>query len=149
LGTFITDMNLGIYTAKLDRARTILATSESIKVRYHQYADVEFTDYLHALARMGSSGRTIGRKHFKHPNPHVGPKPLEKRELTEPLDMAQVMRILAIHLNEDCCVVSDVGDAIFGAVGIRTARRAEFIAPAYYLSMGFAVPASIGVEVAN
>jgi len=46
-------------------------------------------------------------------------------------------------------VVSDVGDAIFGAVGIRTAKRAEFIAPAYYLSMGFAVPASIGVETAN
>jgi indolepyruvate decarboxylase len=46
-------------------------------------------------------------------------------------------------------VISDVGDAIFGAVGIRTARRAEFIAPAYYLSMGFAVPASIGVSMAN
>src|SRR5688572_7104322 len=52
LGTFITDMNLGIYTAKLDRGRTILATSESIKVRYHQYADVEFADYLHGLGRV-------------------------------------------------------------------------------------------------
>src|SRR5205823_258847 len=35
------------------------------------------------------------------------------------------------------------------AIGIRTMRRAEFIAPAYYLSMGFAVPASIGVAMAN
>jgi indolepyruvate decarboxylase len=149
LGTFITDMNLGIYTAKLDRARTILATSESIKVRYHQYADVQFVDYLNTLARGGKEFRAIRTKHFKHPNPHTAPKPLTRDELTKPLDMAQVMRILALHLNEDCCVVSDVGDAIFGAVGIRTNRRAEFIAPAYYLSMGFAVPASIGVEVAN
>jgi indolepyruvate decarboxylase len=157
LGTFITDMNLGIYTAKLDRARTILATSESVKVRYHQYADVEFPDYLNALSGIGAPGsrRRASRapqlkpKRFKHPNPHVGPKPLANGELTAPLDMAQVMRILALHLNEDCCVVSDVGDAIFGAVGIRTARRAEFIAPAYYLSMGFAVPAGIGVETAN
>ena len=165
LGTFITDMNLGIYTAKLDRARTILATSESIKVRYHQYADVEFADYLNALAGIRSSSSSssstsktahrastaglVGFKRFKHPNPHSAPDPLRNNELTEPLDMAQVMRILALHLNEDCCVVSDVGDAIFGAVGIRTAKRAEFIAPAYYLSMGFAVPASIGVEVAN
>jgi indolepyruvate decarboxylase len=53
-----------------------------------------------------------------------------------------------LHLDENCCVVSDVGDAIFGAVGIRTLKRAEFIAPAYYLSMGFAVPASIGVSMA-
>src|SRR6185295_10373709 len=61
----------------------------------------------------------------------------------------EVIRVLSLHLDENCCVVSDVGDAIFGAVGVRTARRAEFIAPAYYLSMGFAVPASIGVAVAN
>jgi indolepyruvate decarboxylase len=59
------------------------------------------------------------------------------------------MRIVALHLDEQFCVISDVGDAVFGAAGIRTARRAEFIAPAYYLSMGFAVPASIGVAVSR
>jgi indolepyruvate decarboxylase len=53
--------------------------------------------------------------------------------------MKEVMRIVGLHLDENCCVVSDVGDGLFGALGIRTARRAEFIAPAYYLSMGFAV----------
>ena len=63
--------------------------------------------------------------------------------------MREVMRIVGLNLDNNCCVVSDVGDAIFGAVGIRTAERAEFIAPAYYLSMGFAVPAAIGVEKAN
>jgi indolepyruvate decarboxylase len=146
LGTFITDMNMGIFTARLDRARSILATSESIKVKFHQYNDVGFPDYLHALSGDRSG---VGKKRFKHPNPHVAPQPLGKDELTKPLDMAQVMRIVALYLNEDCCVVSDVGDAIFGAVGIRTAKRAEFIAPAYYLSMGFAVPAGIGVEVAD
>ena len=146
LGTFITDMNMGIYTAKLERGRTVLATTESIKVRHHTYEDVRFEDYLRGLARSTSKG---ARKKFKHPNPHADPAPLKKSELTEPLNMAEVMRIVGLHLDENCCVVSDVGDAIFGAVGIRTARRAEFIAPAYYLSMGFAVPASIGVAKAN
>jgi TPP-dependent 2-oxoacid decarboxylase len=75
--------------------------------------------------------------------------PLKKSELTDRLTMRDVIRILSLHLDENSCVVSDVGDAIFGAVGIRTARRAEFIAPAYYLSMGFAVPASIGVAMAH
>ena len=144
LGTFITDMNLGIYTAKLDRARTVLATTESILVTYHKYEDVTFGDYLSGLASSG-----LRPKKFKHPNPHAEPRPLKKSELTDPLTMAEVIRILSLHLDENCCVVSDVGDAIFGAVGIRTARRAEFIAPAYYLSMGFAVPGGIGVEMAN
>src|SRR5262249_47571163 len=60
-----------------------------------------------------------------------------------------MFRILSLHLDDNSCVVSDVGDAIFGAMGIRTSKHAEFIAPAYYLSMGFAVPASVGVGAAN
>src|SRR5687768_10090022 len=143
LGTFITDMNLGIYTAKLDRSRTVLATTESIKAGYHTYEQVEFVDYLNGLA-----GAPMKAKAFKHPNPHVDPRPLKKTELMDALNMTEVIRILSLHLDENSCVVSDVGDAIFGAVGIRTARRAEFIAPAYYLSMGFAVPAGIGVSMA-
>ena len=146
LGTFITDMNMGIYTAKLDRKRSVLATTESIKVGFHQYEDVQFTDFLKGL--LSESPKT-SRKKFKHPNPHSELRPLKKSELTDPLDMREVMRIVGLHLDENCCVVSDVGDAIFGAVGIRTAQRSEFIAPAYYLSMGFAVPASIGVSKAN
>ena len=62
--------------------------------------------------------------------------------------MVDVFRILSLHLDERCCVIADIGDAIFGAVGIRSARQAQFIAPAYYMSMGFAVPASIGVSMA-
>jgi indolepyruvate decarboxylase len=144
LGTFITDMSMGIYTAKLDRNRTVLATTETIGVRYHHYDYVQFTDFLKAL-----SIAPIKRKKFKHPNPHTDPEPLKKSELTDELTMKQVIRIVALNLDENCCVVSDVGDGLFGALGIRTSKRAEFIAPAYYLSMGFAVPASIGVSMAN
>ena len=144
LGTFITDMNMGIYTAKLDRTRTILATTDAIRVQFHRYEDVEFKDFLDGLAKAA-----VPAKRFAKGKRPAIPKALAKSELTDPLTMADVFRIVSLHLDENCCVVSDVGDAIFGAVGIRTARRAEFVAPAYYLSMGFAVPASIGVETAN
>src|SRR6185436_11205406 len=36
LGTFITDMSMGIYTARLDRSKTVLATTESIGVAFHK-----------------------------------------------------------------------------------------------------------------
>ena len=144
LGTFITDMSMGFYTAKLDRKRTVLATSERISVQYHRYESIQLQDFLDSLAR-----GAIRPKHFKHPNPHAVPAPLRKRERLDPLTMVDVFRILSLHLDEHCCVIPDVGDAIFGAVGIRSARQAEFIGPAYYLSMGFAVPASIGVALAK
>lgn len=140
LGTFITDMSMGFYTAKLDRKRTVLATTERVSVQYHRYESIELRDFLESLAKA-----KIRPKEFKHPNPHAAPEPLSKAEWTQPLTMVDIFRILSLHLDEHCCVVADIGDAVFGAVGIRSAKQAEFIAPAYYMSMGFAVPASIGV----
>ena len=144
LGTFITDMSMGFYTAKLDRKRTVLATSERVSVQYHRYESIQFRDFLESLATA-----KIKPKHFKHPNPHAVPLPLTPAERSDGLTMVDVFRILSLHLDERCCVVADIGDAIFGAVGIRSARQAQFIAPAYYMSMGFAVPASIGVAMAT
>jgi indolepyruvate decarboxylase len=143
LGTFITDMSMGFYTAKLDRRRTVLATTERVSVQYHRYESIQFREFLESLATA-----KIKPKHFKHPNPHAVPAPLKKTERSQRLTMVDVFRILSLHLDERCCVVADIGDAIFGAVGIRSARQAQFIAPAYYMSMGFAVPASIGVAMA-
>ncbi len=143
LGTFITDMSMGFYTAKLDRGRTVLATSERVSVQYHRYDSIQFRDFLEALG-----AAKVKPKRFKHPNPHALPKPLTNVERSHALTMVDVFRILSLHLDERCCVIADIGDAIFGAVSIRSARQAQFIAPAYYMSMGFAVPASIGVATA-
>ena len=71
LGTFITDMNMGIYTARLDRNRTILATTESLAVRYHKYDEVQFADFLNGLL-----AAKLRKKNFKHPAPQSEPKPL-------------------------------------------------------------------------
>jgi indolepyruvate decarboxylase len=143
LGTFITDMSMGFYTAKLDRRRSVLATTERVSVQYHRYESIQFPDFLKGLANA-----KIQRKHFKHPNPQSDRWPAQKTENCGTLTIADVFRILSLHLDERCCVIADVGDAIFGAVGLRSARQAQFIAPAYYMSMGFAVPASIGVALA-
>jgi indolepyruvate decarboxylase len=144
LGTFITDMSMGINTARLDRGRTVLATTESIKVRFHRYEQVRFDEFLAQLSRC-----KLAPKRFKHPRPHAEPKPLAALERDRPLTMSDFFRIVSLHLDEKTCVTADVGDAIFGGIGIRTGKRADFIAPGYYMTMGFAVPASIGVAAAR
>ena len=45
-------------------------------------------------------------------------------------------------------VISDVGDSLFGAMALQTNSRTEFMSPAYYASIGFAVPAAIGAQTA-
>ena len=144
LGTFITDMSMGFYTAKLDRHRTVLATTERVNVQYHRYDSIQFREFLEQLATA-----RMTPKRFKRPGGDGLPKPLKKDERSQRLSMADVFRILSLHLDECCCVVADIGDAIFGAVGIRSAHQPQFIAPAYYMSMGFAVPGGIGVALAT
>ena len=77
LGSFITDMNLGIFTAKLDRSRTILATTEAIKVCFHHYDDIEFADYLKGIATFALAGAAKGQKPGRRLSPHlpISPSP--------------------------------------------------------------------------
>jgi indolepyruvate decarboxylase len=52
-------------------------------------------------------------------------------------------------LTDKTVVVADVGDALFASADLFIHRGTEFLAPAYYTSMGFAVPAGIGAQLAN
>jgi indolepyruvate decarboxylase len=52
-------------------------------------------------------------------------------------------------LDERMTVIADIGDSLFGAADMTMSRRTEFISPAYYTSMGFAVPAALGAGMAN
>src|SRR5580700_7157765 len=46
-------------------------------------------------------------------------------------------------------VIADIGDALFGAADLEMHRRTEFLSPAYYTSMGFGLPATVGASMAN
>jgi TPP-dependent 2-oxoacid decarboxylase len=144
LGTFMTDINLGIYTAELDLGDCIYVTSEDCRVRYHHYHDVQLADFVRALAAR--------RPRLKSPPP---PAPTEfwKEPFTlRPDDHITVTRLmdrLDEQLEDGTVVIADVGDSLFGATELTTRGKTEFISPAYYTSMGFAVPAALGVNVAR
>ncbi len=52
-------------------------------------------------------------------------------------------------LSDNTIVITDVGDSLFGAADLSIHRKTEFLGPAYYASMGFAVPAAVGAEIAD
>src|ERR1041384_5210260 len=57
----MTDINLGVYTARLDPARSISATSEKLSIRYHNYEDVRFKDFVCGLLRAPLRRRKLGQ----------------------------------------------------------------------------------------
>jgi indolepyruvate decarboxylase len=144
LGAFMTDINLGIYTAHLDPARSIYATSEKLSIRYHTYEEVRFKDFIRGLVGAKLRRRSVNRI----PRPPTI-LPFRVRNSDTRLSVKRLFERLNGFLSEDTVVVADVGDALFGATDLFIRERTEFLAPAYYTSMGFAVPACVGAQLAN
>ncbi len=144
LGAFMTDINLGIYTARLDPARSIYATSEKLSIRYHNYEKVRFQDFVRGLRR--AQWRRRPARPIPRPPKMPGPTAASgARRIT----VQRLFGRLNRFLRDDTAVVADVGDAMFGAADLNIHHRTEFLGPAYYASMGFGVPAGIGVQLAN
>lgn len=74
-----------------------------------------------------------------------GPDPSDDDRIT----IATLFSILNDFITDDMVVISDVGDCLFGAVDLKIHKRTEFLSPAYYASMGFGVPASLGAQLAD
>src|ERR1700687_1720977 len=49
LGTFMSDINLGVFTANLDQGRSIYVTSEKTSIRYHTYEEIRLEEVIRWL----------------------------------------------------------------------------------------------------
>ncbi|MCA9430429.1 MAG: alpha-keto acid decarboxylase family protein [Candidatus Omnitrophica bacterium] len=143
LGAFMTDINLGINTAQLDLSKTINATSETISIKRHHYDHIVLRDFIEGLAKadLGSKKkRRLPSMPELKPYRAISGKPMTIRRFFQRINQ---------FLQEDSVVVCDIGDSLFGAIDLRIHKRTEFLSPAYYTSMGFAIPAALGVQVGS
>jgi indolepyruvate decarboxylase len=145
LGAFITDVFLGMNTAHLRRKNTILVTTEKARIAHRTYEQIIFREFLEHLGRAAITPRHPGNL----PQPAPPPLPLTAAEKNAPLSIANFFRLLGLNVGEQNTIVCDTGDALLGAMQLRTRAPSNFLSDAYYLSMGFAVPAAIGVMAAQ
>lgn len=144
LGCFLSDINLGIFTAKLNPSQCIDATSEDLRIRHHHYRDVRLDDFLRGL-------RARGLKVSAPPIPERDRRPDTpwKPQVGAPMTSARLFAKLNNLLDDRMMVIADIGDSLFGSAELQIGRRTEYISPAYYTSMGFAIPATVGAGIAN
>jgi indolepyruvate decarboxylase len=144
LGTFMTDINLGLFTCNLDPARCIYATSEQLSIRHHHYHGVLLGDFINEMIK-------------RNPQPAVRSIPAEIRRQVPrceiqpdaPITIARLIARLNDQIDGQTIVIADIGDALFSASELTIRGRTEFISPAYYTSMGFSVPAALGAHLAR
>ena len=143
LGAFMSDIDLGIDTARLDQGRSISVTSEKTSIRYHSYENIRLDEFMRGLLAAGI------RRREPDPIPHpAAPAPFRVVP-GQPVTVRRLFQRLNSFLDDEMVVIADPGDAMFAGVDLFIQSRTEFLSPAYYTSLGFAVPASLGVQLAN
>jgi indolepyruvate decarboxylase len=146
LGSILSDVeDLDATSPLLSEGRTIHATADRVAIKHHRYESIKFQDFVRGLVRSPLPS-------FSH-----SPRPLPTRDATAPsapdLDAPVTLEGLFRHLDtvltEKTVVIADVGESLFAAADLHVRHRFEFLSPAYYTSMGFAVPAALGASFAD
>jgi indolepyruvate decarboxylase len=141
LGVIVSDTNFGVSTRKIDLRHTIRALGGAVTLGFHTYPDIPLAALTDALL-----ARIAPRPPAPRTAPRVYPRhlPADDAPLT-PNDIACAINdLMAEHGRMP--IATDVGDCLFTAMDI---EHTAMVAPGYYASMGFGVPAGLGVQAAG
>jgi TPP-dependent 2-oxoacid decarboxylase len=141
LGAVLTDLDEGP-GASIPESRAVHATADRVAVKRHEYPRVRFDDFVRALAEADLPPAAV--RSLPPQSKSSLPRPAD----ADPATLAGVFSLLDELLGDDMVVIADVGESMFASADLRIHRAAEFLSPAYYTSMGFAVPAAVGAGFA-
>lgn len=144
LGSILSDVeDLDARSPLLAEGRTIHATADRVAIKHHRYESIKFQDFVQGLVNTPLPSFPL-RKPVGRPVLHPDPIPPDK-----PITLEGLFHHLDTVLTENTLIVADVGESLFAAADLHVRRRFEFLSPAYYTSMGFAVPAALGASFAD
>jgi indolepyruvate decarboxylase len=144
-GEVITEATIGYRPSKAFQKREMVTiTVNTLKVRNHNYPNVVFKDFCRNLFKTELTKKaTPNLPEKKEIKPFVSEKGAK-------LTTVRFFEKINSILKEDLVIVADVGDSLLGASDLTTMHSANtFFGPAFYLSMGFAIPAALGVQLAK
>ena len=140
LGVLPTDMNLGAFTAHLDPDHLIDCTDDDVTVGPRTYRNVPLEAFLPALHEAVAGGRDA-------PMPAAHDVPTFTPDGAAEIHVERLIHAVAAHLDDRHGFLVDPGDCLFASVELPV--PAWSIASAYYATMGYAVPASLGAGKAD
>jgi indolepyruvate decarboxylase len=145
LGALMTDVNLGIGSARLDESRMIVANSDNVRVRHHIYQNVSLADFIAALRERIPKGSATAK--INHPSlllkNNFTPDPGRK------ISLGRFYERINHFLDKGHVVVSDTGDSLFSSAALFLPEGVDYIGQAFYMSIGFSIPAALGVKFAS
>jgi len=141
LGEIICDTNFAVSKTRIDMRKTIQALDGRVTLGYHTYPDIPLAGFVRRLIeRACSIGHTLTLDSPEYPHGLVA-----DGASISPMDIcAGVNDLFARHGKMP--IASDVGDCLFTAMDI---EPTPLVAPGYYATMGYGVPAGLGIQAAT
>ena len=146
LGTLETDdVNVGGPVAqRMDPKKTVVAASDCVRVNDRVFEKVSLADFVTALR---------SRMPRKEPDLAKIPHPSLSREkysavAGQKITLARFARRMDGFITSANLIVADTGNAILFSADLYLPKDIEYIAQSFYASIGFSVPAALGVKLA-
>lgn len=148
LGALMTDINFSISPTPIEQSNSIYVTSEKLSIKHHNFDNILSQDFLASLIEaplaikdfviVGKQSNTnnYNNKHFSVAR-------------NQKITVKRLFERLNFSITDSSIVIADVGDSLFGSLDLTIHGQTDYLSPAYYCSMGFAVPAAIGAQLAK
>ncbi len=146
LGAVMTEMETGGYTAQLGGDKLIQVTAHDVQIGDRVYKGLTLQAVVAELLQINTSK-------LAPPVPFSMPKVTAEeisedpsvKHLTVKAMIEKLNKLLSGKRGDGFSVVTDTGDCMYAGMSLKTDI---FLAPGYYVSMGFGMPAAIGAQLA-
>ncbi len=143
LGVIVSDTNFAVSASAIDMRSTIQALGGRVVMGHHVYPDVALGALIDALLQRVPEA--VATPAAAAPQaPACAPQPAGDAPV-QPADVACAVNRLLRRVGP-MPIASDVGDCLFSAMDM---DPTALIAPGYYATMGYGVPAGLGVQAAT
>lgn len=139
-GAVNTDMSLCFRPAQFTKRQVVSADVDLLRVKNHTYPSVQFADFCKSFFKTDLAKKDLPNMPPKKERKVFDPK--ENTKITSDRLFAKIDSIL----NKSMAICADIGDALFGAADLTVHHKHHFLSPAFYTSMGPAIPYALGVQ---
>ena len=141
LGEIVCDTNFAVSETKIDLRKTVQALDGRVSIGYHHYTDIPLAALVERMLEKIESfdqSFNIPRQTYPH-------RLAADEACITPTDIATAVNdLMARHGKMP--IASDMGDCLFTAMEI---EHTALVAPGYYATMGYGVPAGLGLQAAT
>jgi len=148
LGVLYSDLDMGDFTARFNWKNTICVSRDKTNVGFHSYEKLNLRIFTESLLPqlVAKQGKT-----FLQQIKQLSLKSAERLEFrpdsTKKITVDRTIECVG-SLLKNSIVIPDTGISLYGSSDMLIPENSTFLSSNYYASMGFAMPAALGAQLA-